>query len=162
MFLMLALLVSGFMYNDARAQVSVGINIGLQPVWGPVGYDRADYYYFPDIDAYYDVPEHRYVYLEGGNWVFGAQLPPRYGNFDVYHSYKVVVNEPKPYMHADVYREKYAVYKGHHDQQVIRDSHDPKYYVIKEHPDHGKYKGEERHEEHKEEHHHEEHHEEHH
>ena len=151
-FLMLALLCGGFAYNTSSAQVSVDINIGLQPIWGPVGYDHVDYYYFPDIDVYYNVPQHQFVYLEGGNWVFAAALPPRFGNFDLYHSYKVVLNEPKPYLHADVYRRKYETYKGHHDQQVIRDSHDQKYYVIKEHPDHAKYKPEEHHEEHHEEH----------
>src|ERR1700749_5361664 len=75
----------------AQVHVSVGINVGSQPEWGPVGYDHADYYYMPDIDAYYDVPNHVYVYYEGGRWIHSGALPPRYANYDVYHGYKVVV-----------------------------------------------------------------------
>src|SRR5258705_8363958 len=124
-----------------QAQVSVGvnINIGSQPVWGPVGYDYVDYYYLPDIDVYYYVPRHQYVYLSGGRWIFSAYLPVRYRSYDLYSGYKVVINEPRPYLHADVYRTKYAPYRGKRGQQVIiRNSDEPKYYVVKGHP---KYNG---------------------
>jgi hypothetical protein len=30
--------------NTSKAQVSVNINIGVQPEWGPVGYDYVEYY----------------------------------------------------------------------------------------------------------------------
>ena len=64
--ILFALIVST---HKAQAQVSVGVNvnIGSQPVWGPVGYDYAEYYYMPDIDVYYFVPRHQYVYLSGSN-----------------------------------------------------------------------------------------------
>ncbi len=41
------------MYKPSQAQVSVQINIGDQPEWGPTGYDHVDYYYLPDYDIYY-------------------------------------------------------------------------------------------------------------
>jgi hypothetical protein len=61
--LMLALIAGGITY-DATAQVSLNVNIGSQPVWGPVGYDRVDYYYVPDIDAYYLCTK-KAIYLPG-------------------------------------------------------------------------------------------------
>jgi hypothetical protein len=127
--------------KTSQAQVSVGvnINIGSQPVWGPVGYDYVDYYYMPDIDVYYYVPRHQYVYLSGSRWVFAMSLPVRYHSYDIYSGYKVVINEPKPYLHADVYRVRYAPFRGRRNEQVIiRNSDDPKYYVVKGHP---KYNG---------------------
>jgi hypothetical protein len=129
--------------NKAAAQISVSINASAniisQPVWGPTGYDYARYYYMPDIDAYYSVPNHTFVYLEGGNWVYGASLPERF-HYDLYNGYKVVVNEPRPYLHADVYRNKYSRYKGWQGkQEVIRDSRESRYYVIKDHPMHAHY-----------------------
>lgn len=123
-----------------QAQVKLNVNIGNQPVWGPVGYDYAQYYYFPDIDAYYDIPRREYVYLNGNSWLFSPTLPTRY-HFDVYRGYKVVVNEPQPWLHADVYRGRYARYKGqgwYGKQDIIRDSRDSKYYVIKGHPMYGR------------------------
>jgi hypothetical protein len=115
---------------------SVGVNISDQPVWGPTGYDRADYYYIPDIDSYYSVSERQYIYREGTEWRHAAALPSTYNSYDPYHSYKVVVNEERPYQNNDSHRAKYKTFKGTRDQPVIRDSRDHKYYAIKEHPEH--------------------------
>ena len=111
----------------ATAQISFNINIGSQPAWGPVGYDHADYYYMPDIDSYYDVPNHQYVYYDNNTWVRRASLPQRYSNYNVYNGYKVVVNDRDPWTRNDVYRNKYASYRGRTGQTVIRDSRDVKY-----------------------------------
>lgn len=120
----------------AQVSISISFNIDRQPIWGPTGYDHVDYYYLPDIDVYYYVPQQVYYYSEGGNWISGSSLPSRYSNFDLYHSYKVVVNEPEPYRNDAKYREQYASYKGRHDQVAIRDSHDQKYFVNPQHPEH--------------------------
>jgi len=124
-----AILISCLSLRQADAQVhlSVGINIGSQPDWGPVGYDRADYYYMPDIGVYYDVPAHQYVYLNGNVWVRRAYLPTRYSNYDLYHGYKVVVNDPRPWRRDADYRVRYAGYRGRRDQVIIRDSREDKY-----------------------------------
>lgn len=141
--LLVALLIIGLLFETADAQIHarVNVNIGLQPIWGPTGYDHAEYYYMPDIDAYYWLPRHQYIYLERGQWMFGASLPPRYHDFDIYSGYKVVVNDYKPYRHADMYRNKYSGYRGRHDQEIIRNSHDERYFEIKDHPEHDKWRG---------------------
>lgn len=129
------LMVSLFSINNAKAQVSLNINIGSQPVWGPTGYNHVDYYYFPDIDAYYYVPSAQYIYSNGGRWIWGSSLPAQYRNFDLYRAYKVVVNEPKPYLRNNIYVTKYSKYKNYGGRQsIIRDSRDTKYYVVKGHP----------------------------
>jgi hypothetical protein len=123
-----AILVSGFAFNNkAEAQISLNVNIGSQPDWGPVGYDRADYYYMPDIDTYYSVPTREYVYLNDNRWIRSRTLPSRYSNYNVYNNYKVVINEPNPWERATVYRTRYASYKGRHDQVIIRNSKDAKF-----------------------------------
>jgi hypothetical protein len=53
----------------------------------------------------------------------------------------VVVNEDRPYRNAERYRTQYAGYKNNHSQQVIRNSHEEKYFEIKNHPEHDKWKG---------------------
>jgi len=119
---------------NAQVRLNVNLNIGSQPVWGPVGYDYVEYYYLPDIDAYYYVPRHQFVYLSGGRWIFSASLPYRYRNYDLYSGYKVVVNEPNAYLHYYDHRSKYSGYRGNHGQVIIRNSNDPRYYGIKGHP----------------------------
>lgn len=124
----------------ANAQVNVSINIGSQPAWGPTGYDHVDYYYLPDIDCYYDVPNKVYVYPDNNSWRRSRTLPSRYGNFDVYNSHKVVINGVnKPYLQNDRYRKEYSGFKGKHDQTPIRDSRDEKYFVNRNHPQHAQW-----------------------
>jgi len=135
--LLILVLITGSICFKATAQVHVNVNIGVQPVWGPVGYDQADYYYMPDIDAYYNVPQRQFIYLEGGSWIFAANLPYRYHNYDLYRGYKVVMNEPRPWLHNEVYRQRYYQYRGNRNQPMIRDSRDERYWEIREHPQHG-------------------------
>ena len=142
--LIAALLLSGFVFQTATAQfrVRLNLNIGTQPAWGPVGYDHVEYYYIPDIDAFYSVPRQQYIYQDRGRWIFSASLPLRYRSYDMYTGYKVVINDPYPYRNADMYRTKYAQYKGNHGQEVIRNSRDSRYFSNKGHPEHNRWQQE--------------------
>ena len=121
---------------NAQVRFGVSFNLNSQPAWGPTGYDYAENYYFPDIEVYYNVPSHRYYYNERGRWISSASLPSRFGHFDLYNSHKEVVNERSPWRNHNTYRDKFASFKGQHDQQPIRDSKDSKYFVNKNHPEH--------------------------
>lgn len=125
----------------SQAQVSFSLNIGSQPLWGPTGYDYAGYYYMPDIDAYYNVGSQQFVYMDGGQWVYRTSLPPRYRNYDLYNSYKVVINDRDPWLRNDYYRRQYRGYRGRRSQAVIRDSRDYRYYEIANHPYHNQWRG---------------------
>ena len=108
-------------FKPANAQFSASINIGVQPEWGPSGYDYAENYYLPDVEAYYCVPRHQFVYFDRGNWVYANSLPARCGNYDLYSGYKVVLNGRAPWMQFNAHRSMYAPYRFRHDQRVIRD-----------------------------------------
>ena len=135
------LLFAGCMLSSAvRSQVSVSVNFNVetQPAWGPVGYDNVSYYYMPDIEAYYFVPNHQFIYLDGGRWVFAASLPSRCRSYDLYRGYKVVVNEPRPYLHDDIYRTRYSHYKGYYNyQELLRDHPGSHHEYDDEGPGHG-------------------------
>jgi hypothetical protein len=114
----LKILVVGMMLilgSSAHAQVSVNVNIGSPPPWGPVGYSQVHYYYLPDVEAYYDVQASMFIYYGGGVWVHRAYLPTRYKNYDLYGGYKVVMTDyhgNAPYTHFKEHKMKYA--KGYH------------------------------------------------
>ncbi len=130
-------LIQLFSLNNAKAQLNVKVNIGSQALWGPVGYDYVDYYYLPEADVYYSVPNAQFVYLKGGKWVFANSLPATY-NVDLYSTYVVVVNSPKPYLQHNIYFTKYGKFKhSGRNHDLIRDSNDEKYFVVKGHPKHG-------------------------
>jgi hypothetical protein len=74
--LIVTLLLSGFIFTTATAQIRVrfNVNIASQPVWGPVGYDHAEYYYLPDIDMFYYVQDIN-IFIRIG---VAGYLPPLY------------------------------------------------------------------------------------
>ncbi len=143
-----------FKVINAQVRFNIGVNIGAQPEWGAVGYSHVDYYYMPDIGVYYDVPVHQYVYFDNNVWVHTPYLPVRYRNYDVYHSYKVVINRPRPWFYDRDYRTRYWNYRGRRDQIIIRDSRDERY-RNHWHEDNGRHNGwykngyEDRHDEHR-------------
>ncbi len=104
------LVLSMAVIPESKAQVRVGvnINIGDQPSWRVPGYDYAEYYYLPDIECYYYVPRHQFIYLSGGRWIFSASLPARYRGYNLHTGYKVVINRHNAYQYYEQDRRRYV------------------------------------------------------
>ena len=112
---LIALGIILFAASTSQAQVSVNVNIGRPPAWAPVGYAEAEYYYLPDVEAYYDVRATQFIYYGNGRWIHSRNLPGRYRNYDLYGGYKVVLNDyhgSRPYNNFRNHKIKY--YKGYH------------------------------------------------
>ncbi len=100
--------------NETKAQLgfSLHVNIGNRPSWGVPGNVNANYYYMPEIDSYYDLSSRQFIYEDEGRWIFASNLPDYYRGYDLNRGYKVVVNEPRPYLRGDYYRQQY---RGRYD-----------------------------------------------
>jgi len=112
---LLVIVMAMFLAGTSQAQVAVNVNVGAPPMWGPVGYSGVQYYYLPDVEAYYDVPSSMFIYQSGGAWIHRSYLPVRYRHYDLYSGYKVVMTDyhgKTPYYHHNDYKRKYA--KGYH------------------------------------------------
>lgn len=112
---LIALGIILFVSSTIQAQISVNINIGSQPDWGPVGYSDVNFYYLPDVEAYYDIGAAQFIYINNGGWIRSRYLPGRYRNYDLYHGYKVVLNDyhgSTPYRNFNSHKVIY--YKGYH------------------------------------------------
>lgn len=113
------LLALGLMLTLAgavSAQISVNVNIGSPPAWGPSGYTDARYYYLPDVEAYYDVRRSTFIYISGNRWVRSSYLPSHYRNYDLHRGYKVVMTNYRgnsPYTYYRQHKAKYGKgYRG--------------------------------------------------
>jgi len=82
------------MISAAKAQVSigVGVNIGAPvavapapvmagPAWIPAG-AASPYYFFPDINCYYDMGVGQYIYFENNRWLYSRAIPPRFAGYN--------------------------------------------------------------------------------
>jgi hypothetical protein len=90
-----------------------GVNV-VPPPWAPY-YENVNmvrYYYIPDIECYYDVWNHEFVYLEDGSWMFGATLPSVYSWLDLNTAFIVLLdyNVFEPWMHFHYYVSHYPRY----------------------------------------------------
>jgi hypothetical protein len=106
-----------FLAGNLQAQISVNVNLGSPPPWGPYGYTEVRYYYLPDVQAYYDIQTSMFIYFGSGRWIHRPHLPARYRNYDLYSGYKVVLSDyhgDAPYSHFREHKSKYA--RGYHGE----------------------------------------------
>lgn len=123
---LIALGIFLFVSSLIQAQVSVNVNIGTPPAWGPVGYSNVKYYYLPDVQAYYDVPSSQFIYIKNGKWFRSRYLPGNYRNYNLYNGYKVVLNDyhgSHPYYYFNTHKVKYYKgYKGNPQKTIGKNS----------------------------------------
>jgi len=125
----LKLVLLGFVLSFSlftKAQVNVNVNIGTPPVWGPVGYTEARYYYIPDIETYYDISAGMFVYMGPRGWIHARVLPRMYSHFDLYNGYKVVLNfrGDNPYRYYEIHKTKFPKGYKNHKQKPFKMKHD--------------------------------------
>jgi hypothetical protein len=128
-----AIAAGGLFYtNKANAQISIhlGINVPVRHVYvaprpvvveetpvydedGNIPADYSDdYYYLPEVEAYYSVPNHCYYYNNGSAWISAAFLPGAYRNYNWRTAVRYEVRSPRPYLHHDIYRSRWGGYAG--------------------------------------------------
>ncbi len=111
--LLSTLLLTGILFighSFAQVRVNLNINLGNRPSWGIPGNVRGDFYYLPEIDCYYDIPQRQFLYFDGRGWRGSAMLPDRYRQYDLYRGFKVMINQPRPYLNGHYYRNQYLSY----------------------------------------------------
>lgn len=111
-----------------QAQINISVNI-TPPDWGPAAATGVRFYFLPDIQVYYDVTDKVFIYRSGTTWVRTATLPGRYGTFNLYTGYKVMLTDAdgdRPYEHFDDHCRRYpkGYEHGHHQKTWKEDHHD--------------------------------------
>jgi hypothetical protein len=134
-----AIAMSGLFYNAANAQLGLHVGIRLfphrifvprpvvvvqpqEPVYQEpvVSDDDCDFYYLPDVGAYYSVTDQCYYYQDGDNWISAAYLPGIYHDFDWRYARRFEIRQSRPYMHNDFYRNRYQGF----DRDIARNHDD--------------------------------------
>nr|WP_294948355.1 hypothetical protein [uncultured Mucilaginibacter sp.] len=119
-YLLSAMVLAGLFANKAQAQISVhiGLNIPVRHVYVPAPQpeviynddfdDSDDYYYLPEVEAYYSIPLQCYFYNDGGRWIRAQYLPGAYRNYDWRTARRFEVRGRRPYMNHDTYRGRWG------------------------------------------------------
>src|ERR1035437_6759125 len=82
------------------------------PSWAQPYTPGVRYYYFPDIESYYDLSTQEFVYLNDGQWNYSPTLPDIYAGFDLSSCFTVAINYNtyQPWMHHQYYVSHYPMY----------------------------------------------------
>jgi len=75
-------LVFFILTQTAHAQVSVQVNMANPPAWAPAHGARVQYYYLPEIDAYFDVHRERFIYYDKARWIRAKKLRKKINAYD--------------------------------------------------------------------------------
>ncbi|MBD1394688.1 hypothetical protein [Mucilaginibacter glaciei] len=117
-----AILFGSLVYNTAEAQISIhlGFNVPVrrvvyapapqpvQTVYDDNFDDSDDYYYLPEVEAYYSLSRQCYFYNDGARWISAAYLPGSYRNYDWRTARHFEIRGRRPYMNHDVYRGRWG------------------------------------------------------
>lgn len=114
--LLILVSIAFFLTSKTNAQVSVNVNLGTPPVWAPADRVETQYYYLPDIDAYYDIPQRKYIYISNNTWVRSNTLPARHRNYNLKSGRVVYITDYRgnsPYVYHKKHKTKYY-HPGNH------------------------------------------------
>ena len=68
------------------------------------------YYYFPNLQAYFDNLEMVYYYKESGEWKTAPELPKNYGGYSLYNKARVTItdyDDDQPYNLLQIHKKLY-------------------------------------------------------
>ncbi len=84
----------------------------VNPNWAPEYHQGCRYYYFPDIEVYYDLSNGDFIFLDNGRWYFSRELPRYYARFDLNTAFVVTLNVSvfQPWRHHQYYVSHYPRY----------------------------------------------------
>lgn len=73
------------------------------------------YYFYPNLDAYYDRKTSLYIFKKEGQWVKDFEIPTAYRGYSIYNSYRVEISDYKgetPYENLTENRKKFPYYSN--------------------------------------------------
>lgn len=77
---------------------------------------KIGFYFYPDVNVYYNPNTRQYAYQDGGNWVYHQNVPANYNISR--HSHVVIYDEhPDVWRDNNIHREKYKNWDKRHKRK---------------------------------------------
>lgn len=51
------------------------------------------YYYFPNMQVYYDIKKKQYHYQQNKTWIMASELPRNYGGYSLFKNERVIITD---------------------------------------------------------------------
>lgn len=98
----------------------LSVNLSAQraestPLVDPVTQCSYRYFYYPNIEAYFDSKNNVYIFQEKGEWITADEIPSGYRGYSIYNKVNVVINDyddDNPTQFLSAHKKKYPYNKG--------------------------------------------------
>jgi hypothetical protein len=94
------------------------------PLIDPISNCQLRYYYYPNLEAYYDTQKNIYYYKENSEWVEGDEIPEGYRGYSLYNKIFVYINDYDDDLitqFVDIHKKKFP-YTKKGNIQILTDS----------------------------------------
>jgi hypothetical protein len=97
------------------------ILLGLKPIIEenkniPETTNQLRYYFYPNLDAYFDLKNSNFIYVQLGNWITNGEIPSNYRGYSLYNNYRVEIKDyfgETPYINLNENRKNFPQdYRG--------------------------------------------------
>lgn len=106
-YLILGMLLFSFNFSEAQVQLDT---IYIRKKAAPSAVVEVRYYYYPNLQAYFDTKIAMYIYKQDGKWVKSETIDASYRGYSLKNGQYVMLKgftEDEPYTYIDEHRQKY-------------------------------------------------------
>lgn len=90
--LMSSIVLILFLIHSSYSQKSIK-KVESPPLIDPISNCQLRYYYYPNLEAYFDTQKNIYFYKENSEWVEGDEIPEGYRGYSLYNRVFVYIND---------------------------------------------------------------------
>jgi hypothetical protein len=132
---------------QANAQFSLNVSLNSRPSYNNHNYHydaNVDYYYLPEIEAYFDNRDGVFIFLSSRGWIRSTNLPSHCNNYNIDNGVRVALDYHGNAPYADFHHHKkrycqpsrsYAYYDDHDDNHHGKKKHHKNKHGKKKHYD---------------------------
>jgi hypothetical protein len=92
------------------------------PLFNPVTNCQLRYYYFPNLEAYFDTQKSIYYYKENGEWITAEEIPDGYRGYSFYNKITVYItdyDDDYPYQFIEIHKKKYPYINNERVKKMV-------------------------------------------
>jgi hypothetical protein len=122
--LILGILLFSFNYTNAQVELNA-VNVTNNSGSG-YKFEEVRYYYYPNLQAYFDTKVGMYLYVENGEWIESEQLDPKTKGYSLKNGQYVMIKDylgDEPYTMLGEHKKLYpADYSSRPKKPVAKDA----------------------------------------
>ncbi|WP_309641633.1 hypothetical protein [Flavobacterium sp.] len=92
------------------------------PLFNPVTNCQLRYYYFPNLEAYFDTQKSIYYYKENGKWITAEEIPDGYRGYSIYNKATVYItdyDDDYPCQFIEIHKKKYPYINNERAKKMV-------------------------------------------